>query len=180
MEARQRALTAAQRAGVLSAWGDTARLAQLADSVEVLGAQSASGRDRRLHHHVRGLLWRARGAPQPAADEFRRAIYSPTSGFTRVNLELAGALLDLDRPREAIDVLSPAFRGPIEGSNLYVTRSELHDEMGRAWEAAGNADSASYHYRRASEAWRRADPSLRSRADFVLERLSALRSGAGG
>lgn len=45
----------------LAAAGDTTRLAVLADSAESLGLLSAYVRDRRIHHHLRGLLWTARG-----------------------------------------------------------------------------------------------------------------------
>jgi predicted Zn-dependent protease len=138
------------------------------------GQQSYYGRDPHLHHHVRGLLLLARGAPQPAETAFRRAIYSTTHGYTRTNLELAQVLLALHRPREAVAVLQSALRGGLEGSNLYVTHTELHELSGRAWEAAERLDSAAIHYRRVLDAWARADPMLHARRDSVRARLTAL------
>ncbi|MGH7710664.1 MAG: tetratricopeptide repeat protein, partial [Gemmatimonadaceae bacterium] len=59
--ARQRGWVLTHVADALAAAGDTARLAGIADSVRLFGAQTSYGRDRRLFHHVRGLLLRARG-----------------------------------------------------------------------------------------------------------------------
>ncbi|MBW8772455.1 MAG: hypothetical protein JF590_04070, partial [Gemmatimonadetes bacterium] len=114
-----------------AAAGDTARLQALADSAQVAGARSGLGRDQRLHHHVRGLLWLARGRPEEAAREFRSAIYSYTDGYTRSNLMLARALQQLGRREEAARVLRAALDGPLDGSNLYVTRRELQAELAK-------------------------------------------------
>src|SRR5207245_4840939 len=92
------------RASALAAAGDTALLQRFADSLEILGQQSSYGRDRLLHHHIRGLLLSARGRAAEAATEFRQAVFSLTYGYTRTNLELARALLALGRPRDAVAV----------------------------------------------------------------------------
>jgi tetratricopeptide (TPR) repeat protein len=147
-----------------AAAGDTTRLARLVDSVEVLGAQSAYGRDRRLHHHLRGLLFLARGRREEAAASFRRAIHSVTLGYTRTNLELGRVLVALGRPAEAVAVLAPALRGDLQASNLYVTHAELHEALAQAYEAAGAPDSARQHYAWVANAWRSADPPFRARA----------------
>jgi tetratricopeptide (TPR) repeat protein len=162
------------RATALAAAGDTSALAMLADTIEAWGRSSSYGRDQRLHHHVRGLLLAARGEPEAAAAEYRRALYSTTYGYTRTNLELARALLDLDRPLEAVAVLEPALRGSLEASNLYVTRTEVHELLGRAWDAAGEPDRAAAHYRRVLHAWRDADPPFHARRDRVRDRLARL------
>jgi DNA-binding SARP family transcriptional activator/Flp pilus assembly protein TadD len=171
---RQKSWALTHEATALAAAGDTSRLAALADTIEAWGGRSMLGRDWRLHHHVRGLLLAARGEPEHAAAEFRHAIFSPTSGYTRTNLELARVLLAARRPREAVAILQPAFRGLLESSNLYVTHTELHEYLGRAWEAAGRPDSAAVHYRWVLDAWRSADPELHARRDSVRTRLSAL------
>src|SRR4029453_16005661 len=44
-----------QEAAARAAAGDAPAVAALADSVEALGARTYTERDRRLHHHVRGL-----------------------------------------------------------------------------------------------------------------------------
>jgi predicted Zn-dependent protease len=151
--------------------GDTAGFSALADSIMGFGAQSMLGRDQRLHHHVRGLLLAARGRPVDASKEFRLAMHSPTQGFTRTNVELARALIAMHKPLEAIVVLRSALHGPLDASNFYVTHTELHDALGRAWALAGNADSAAVHYSYVARAWSKADPSFAARVDTV--RLNA-------
>ena len=160
----------------LAAAGDTARLAALADSMEASGRRSAYGRDPRLHHYARGLLWRARGRLADAERELRAAIYSPNMGYTRTNLELGRVLLERHRPREAIAILAPALRGPLDASNLYVTHTELHELLAGAYDAAGETDSAAVHYRWVVNAWRNADAMFHARLDAARRRLAALQS----
>jgi DNA-binding SARP family transcriptional activator/tetratricopeptide (TPR) repeat protein len=174
LDARHKSWNLTHLSTALAAAGDTGRLAALADTIEAWGRRSAYGRDWRLHHHVRGLLLAELGQGELAAAAFRRAMYSTTHGYTRTNLELARVLLELGRPREAVPVLQPAFRGPTEASNLYVTRTELHTLLGRAWEAAGEPDSAATHYRQVLHAWRDADSALHTRRDSVRTRLHSL------
>src|SRR6266516_6595113 len=73
--ARHLCWTLTHRATALAAAGDTALLQRLADSLEILGRQSSYGRDRLLHHHIRGLLLSARGLVAVAAVEFRQAVW---------------------------------------------------------------------------------------------------------
>jgi len=162
------------RATALAAAGDTAPLQRFADSLEILGQQSSYGRDRRLFHHIRGLLFVARGRTAEAAREFRQAVWSLTYGYTRTNLELARALIAIGRPRDAIAVLQPAFRGPLDASNLYVTHTELHEMLARAFEAAGLRDSAIAHYRWVVAAWRNADPQFQPRVAAARTHLTQL------
>jgi DNA-binding SARP family transcriptional activator/tetratricopeptide (TPR) repeat protein len=176
LAARHRTWQLTHVATALAAAGDTAMVAALADRMETSGQQSAYGRDRRLHHHARGLLWRARGRPAEAEAAFRHALYSPTAGYTRTSLELGRTLLELGRPREAIAVVGPALRGPLEASNLYVTHTELHELLARAHDAGGQPDSASAHYRWVVNAWRNADPMFRGRLEAARQRLAALQA----
>lgn len=157
-------------ASAYAAAGDTGRVARLADSLQALGARSAYGRDRRLHHHLRGLLLVARGRQEEAAAAFGRAIHSPTLGFTRTNLELGRVLLALGRPREAAAILAPALRGDLQASNLYVTHAELHEALAEAYEAAGEPDSARAHFAWVANAWRAADAPFRARAMRAREK----------
>ena len=174
---RNRAFTLTHVADALAGKGaaDTARIAALVDTVRMLGARSGYGRDPVLYHHVRGLLLRARGDLRGAADEFRQAIWSPTFGYTRSNLELARCLISLGRGPEAVAAIQPAFRGSVESSNLYVTVTELHETLARAWDAAGRPDSAVAHYEFVARGWERADPPLARRAAEARARVSALR-----
>jgi predicted Zn-dependent protease len=175
--ARQRTWALTHVAAARAAAGDTGSLAALADSIEAIGGQSLFGRDNRLHHHARGLLLAARGQTAEAADAFRRAIHSRTAAYTRTNLELATVILALNRPLDAVDILQPAFRGSLEASNFYVTHTELHAALGRAWDAAGRTDSAAVHYRWVVQALRSADPPFHARRDSVRARLLAIERG---
>jgi hypothetical protein len=109
-------------------------------------------------------------------DEFRLATVSPLIGFTRINYELARALMRVGRARDAVTILQPAVRGPLESSNLYVTHTELRELLARAWDLAGVADSAVAHYRLVLRAWQRADPALGARVDSMRTRVAALTS----
>ena len=135
-----------QEASALAAAGDVARLTVLADSIEALGAQTFSERDRRLHEYVRGLASMGRDDVAAAIDHLQRAMYSTTIGYNRTNYELAKAYLKRGRPREAIAVLRPAARGVVlEGANLHLTLSDVHALMAQAFTAAGEPDSARVH-----------------------------------
>jgi tetratricopeptide (TPR) repeat protein len=147
----------------LAAAGDTAAVRALADTVERLGPRSSFGRDARLPHFLRGLLLQREGRHAGAVEAFRRSLFSPTEGYTRINLEMARSLLELGRDREAVAILQPALRGGVDGSNTYVTHTELHEALARAFEQGGQRDSAAAHYAAVERAWRSADPFLAAR-----------------
>jgi DNA-binding SARP family transcriptional activator/TolB-like protein len=170
--ARRSAWALLHRADAQAAAGDSAGLARAADSIQAAGRGSVSARDRRLHHHVRALLLARRGLVDDAIVEYESALYSLTLGYTRTNYELAQLYLQKRRPREAIRVLQPALRGGLEGSNLYVSRTEIHELLAQAFESLGAADSAASHYDIVASAWSAADPSLSRR----VERARAHRS----
>ena len=157
----------------LSAAGDTARLRFLVDTIETWGQRSLYGRDRRAHHYARGLLLIARKRDAEAAEELRQAIHSPTNGFTRINYELGKVLLRLNRAREAVPIVRSALHGGIDGSNLYVTRTELHELLAQAFDQLGNRDSAAAHYRAVTRAWARSDPVFRVRLDRARNWLAS-------
>lgn len=156
----------------LAAAGDTTRLRATADSVERWGRESAYGRDRRLHHYLLGMLDVAEGRDEDAVERFRAAIHSPSFGFTRINFEMAKALLRLNRPTEAIAALQPALRGAVDAANLYVSRTELHEVLAVSFDRAGMRDSAAVHYRAVVRAWKRADPQFHGRRDRAAAWLS--------
>jgi DNA-binding SARP family transcriptional activator len=147
-----------------AAAGDTAVVRRLADSLEALGpASSYAGRDARLHYVLRGLLLQREGRHAEAVDAFRRSLYSLTDGYTRTNLMMARSLLELNRATDAIAVLRPAIHGGVDGSNTYVSRTELHEAMALAFEQARQPDSARVHWRAVESAWRHADPQFHAR-----------------
>jgi DNA-binding SARP family transcriptional activator/predicted Zn-dependent protease len=152
-------------ASCLAMVGDTTPLRGLADTIELVGRASSWERDRHLHFYVRGLLAGAEGHTEEAITLFRQALTAPAEGFTRINYELAGALLDAGRPREAIKPLQAALRAPLEAGGLYLTRTEAEERLAQAFARAGQRDSARVHYAWVSRAWRRADPEFRARWD---------------
>jgi len=167
MAARYHAWRGTLAGMAVAAAGDTATLRRLADSVEYWGARSIFGRDRRAHHYLRGLLFTAARRDDDAIREFQEAIYSPTLGFTRVNLELGRALMRQNRAREAAAVVAPALRGEVDAANLYVTRTELHELLAEAYDRAGVRDSAAVHYRAVVRAWANADEAFHVRRDVA-------------
>jgi hypothetical protein len=136
----------------------------------VAGSLSLFPRDGLLHHFVRGLLYSRAHQADAAVREFRQALSSPTFGYTRINYELGETLLGLHRAREAIPVVQAALHGAIEGSGLYITRTELHELLARLFEAAGQQDSASAHYAIVARAWASADSSLAARRQAAERR----------
>ena len=183
LRARHSAWHATLQGMALAAAGDTLGVRALIDSVEAWGKGSLYGRDRRLHHYLRGLMLTAAERCDEATREYRAAMYSPSLGFTRVNFELGRCLVGLGRPHEAIAALQPALRGEVDASNLYVTRTELHELLARAFDAAGMRDSAAFHYRAVVKAWSRADPSFhvrRAEAARWLARATAPAVRVGG
>jgi tetratricopeptide (TPR) repeat protein len=171
IRARHEAWLTCLRGTAWAAAGDTTRVAALADTLRIVGARSAYGRDPRLHHHLRGLLEMARGRRERAVAEFRRAMWSPAAGYTRTNLELGRVLLELGRPDEAIAVLRPALHGALDASQLYVTHTEIHALLARGFtlaDGAGHADSAATHRRWVERAVAAADPPARARITALL------------
>jgi DNA-binding SARP family transcriptional activator/TolB-like protein len=163
-------------ASALAAAGDTARLGIAADSAAAWGARSTNRRDHLLIDHARGLLSIARHDTAAGIAALERAIYSPTSGFTRTNRELGALFLAQRRPADAVRVLGAALRsGTLESGSLYVTRTELHELIARAFDDLGKADSAAMHYQYVVKALAKSDPEARPRYDAAAARLAALR-----
>ena len=167
VEARRRTWWLTHLATVNAALGDTARLAALVEPMRLAGAGSGYGRDRVMHHYARGLLLAARGAAG-AQNELRAAIFSPSQGYTRVNVELAKLQLARGQHEEAVALLRAALHGPLEASNLYVTHTELHALLARAFSGMGTADSAAVHRAFVSRALARADAIGRARFATLL------------
>ena len=156
-----------------AAAGDTAQVRALADSVRRIGPHSSIGRDVRLPHFLDGLLLQRERRHAEAVEAFRRAVLSFTDGYTRINLELARSLVALKRYAEAIAVLQPALRGGVDGSNSYLTHTELHEALAETFYAAGQRDSAAVHYAAVERAWRKADPQFAQRYATARARATA-------
>lgn len=173
ISAHERCWAFTHEAASLAAFGDTAAVAALADSVERIGALSAYGLDRRLYLHLRGLLAWARRDRWASEANLRLALHSTTEGYTRANFQLGRMLLAERRPREAVAILQPALRGSLEASNYYVTRTELHEALAQAFTMLGKPDSAAAHDRQVVRAWAHADPHFAERVSQARTRLAA-------
>ena len=154
--------------------GDTLSARRLIDSVEATGRRSNYARDPLLHHFLRGVLLAKAARHDSAVHEFRAAVYSPSQGYTRINYELGKSLIALNRAAEAIPVLRAPLHGGLDGPGLYLTRTETHELLARAFDAAGQPDSAAAHYVIVERAWRNADALLKARYEAARTRLAAL------
>jgi len=172
LQARNHAWNSTLLAMALIAAGDTAHVRALVDTVEYWGRHSLYGRDQRAHQYLRGMLFVAQGKDNEAIPLLRAAIHSPTNGFTRVNYELGKALLRSNRPAEAIPVVRAALHGGIDGGNLYITRTELHELLAQAFDRTGNRDSTAFHYRAVATAWKRADARYQARRQVATAWLA--------
>jgi hypothetical protein len=74
--------------------------------------------------------------------------------------------------------MQAALRGGIEGSGLYLTRTEAHELLAQAFAAAGMRDSAAAHFAVVARAWRNADPLLRARRDTAAQWVRGARPGS--
>jgi len=72
-----------------------------------------------------------------------------------------------------VPVVRAALHGGIDGSNLYVTRTDLHELLAQSFERLGNRDSAAVHYRAVVRAWARSDPRYRERFNRARSWLAA-------
>lgn len=145
---------------------DTVRLRALADSMETIGGQSYFARDWRLHHHVRGLIAARAGRWTEAVAEFQQARWTRT-GWTRTLVELARAELGAGHPDRALAALADARGAVLNSMGRYATRTEIALWTARAYEAAGQLDSAQAYADVVRRAWRDADPPVRRRLAWL-------------
>ena len=71
-------------------------------------------------------------------------------------------------------VVRAALHGDLDGANLYMTRTDLHELLAQAFDRLGQRDSAMVHYRAVVRAWEQADPVYHARRDSARTRLSGL------
>ncbi len=165
-EARGYAWSHALEADAVMRAGDTATARAFVDSLAIAGPQSYYGRDRVLQHHILGMLLFAQGKLPDAERELRAALWV-AGGWTRTNVELARTQLAEHHPSDAIATLRDAYTAPIDAMGRYVPRSELDWWTARAFEAAGQRDSALVYAGYVRTAWKNADPSVRARLDSL-------------
>jgi tetratricopeptide (TPR) repeat protein len=170
--ARHRAWMLTHVATALAAAGDTLRLASLADTVQRVGALSDYGRDQRLHHYVRALLWEARGDTARALADLLQARYSPTE--TYFGARLARAQLARGMVREAVSAAEGALRGPLDSQNQYEPRTELHAVLADAYTRLGDPARAARHHRMVAASWARADAPWSARAARAARQAAEL------
>lgn len=131
-------------ATALALAGDTSALPALEQRIADMARRSAYGRDWRMPYYVQGLLFEARRDWPRAAEAYRRAIWSPAENH--VAPRLARVLLMSRRPNEAVSVLQPWLRGPLDAANQYVPRTEAHQLLADAFSQLGRQDSAAVHH----------------------------------
>jgi tetratricopeptide (TPR) repeat protein len=179
--ARLRAFAFVMLADALVAAHDTVRLAAVADSVGRWAGEGRNRRDTYLVNYARGLVRVARGDTLGGIELLERAIYSPTEGLTRTNRALGELYLTQRRAADATRVLGAALRsGSLEGASLYVTQTELHELIARAFDQLGAADSAAVHHRYVASALDRSDAEARPRYTAAVQRLAALGQARAG
>ena len=170
--ASSRVWSMAHEAGALAEGGDSTRLGALADTIQISGALSNLARDNRLHHHVRALLFVARGDDASAVAEFRRSIFSTSFGYSRTSVELAKALMRLGRNDDAIAILEASLRGSIEAQNLYATRTEIRLQLAQAYAAAGRRPQANEQLELVRRAWEKSDPEVRPQFNTAVRAVA--------
>jgi tetratricopeptide (TPR) repeat protein len=144
-EARQFTMQHGQLADVIGLAADVSLLRILADSIELIGAQSFAGRDRVMHHHVRGIIALREQQWAEAEQHFGRVTAFTSWGAARSLVHQARAQVELGNGRDAIASLRKAHAVPLEGFLVYVPRSELDAVMSIAFELVGERDSASVY-----------------------------------
>jgi tetratricopeptide (TPR) repeat protein len=174
VEARRQSWALTHAAEAWAVRGDTTRVKAYADTIDEMARRSLYGRDSHLPAHLRGLVWLARGNPDSALTSLRSAVFSLSIGYTRTNLELARLLLGAGHAREAATVASAGLAEAVDGSAYYATRTELHELAARAFDVAGQRDSAVTQYLTVVRAWSQADPMFAPRVTAARERLAAL------
>ncbi len=162
---RHRAWMWTHVATALARAGDTAALPRLEERIARMAARSSYGRDRRLRYYVRGLLEEARGSWEAARLAYTAALWSPTENM--VAPALARAALRTGRPADAVRALEAYLRGPLDASNQYVPRWEVHRLLGDAYAAAGNASRARGNYEWVRRALHNAEPEYRPILDSL-------------
>lgn len=170
-EARNLTWSLTHAAGALAAAGDSSRLAALADSISRFGSQTGLARDRQIASYPRGLLEYLRRDYGAAEGELRRAIYSTSLGYPRVNLALARALREGGRPDAAIPVLQAALHNVMSGNGLYATRTEMHEAIALAFDDINMRDSAQAHWKFVARSWASADDVLQERYRQALRQV---------
>lgn len=156
----------AHEADALAGSGQTARMQQIADSLEQLSGRSYYGRDWRLHHHIRGILLAREGRHEEAIAEYRAAHWSFT-GWNRTLVEQARSEIALGRTEDALATLRKAYIVPLDAMGRYVPRTDLDWHMALTFRQAGQPDSAARYAGYVEEAWREADPEIRRLLDAI-------------
>lgn len=152
---------AAQRADVAKRW---------ADSSEAWSTRAPTRRDPRTAMWARGMALAAAGDTAGAIVTLQQAMYWPAFGLPRLNADLARLLLARGRYAEAIPVARGALRAPFDLRSSVADFTTSRVLLARAFEGAGQRDSALVHWRVVQRSWRGADAPLRVWADSAARR----------
>ena len=70
-----------------------------------------------------------------------------------------------------VAIVRAPLHGGVEGSGLYLTRTETHELLAQIFDRLGQRDSAAAHYAVVERAWRGADPFMKPRYDAAKQWL---------
>jgi tetratricopeptide (TPR) repeat protein len=149
--------------------GDATLAARAADSAASWAVRASKAREAGIAAHARAVALLARHDTTAAMELLRRALYSPTLGYTRTNYLLARLHLARGEPRPAADLLRPALQGFIGHTSF----TDLHELIAQAYDRLGMADSARVHWAWVARALEHADPVAQPRHTAALARLGA-------
>jgi DNA-binding SARP family transcriptional activator len=152
---------AAQRADYAKRW---------ADSSEQWSKQAPTRRDPRTAMWARGMALAAAGDTAGAIVTLQQAMYWPAFGLPRLNADLARLLLARGRYAEAIPVARGALRAPFDLRSSVADHTTSRLLLARAFEGAGQRDSAAAHWRVVQRSWRTADAPLKAWSDSAATR----------
>lgn len=141
-----------------------------ADSSEAWGTRAPTRRDPRTAMWARGMALAAAGDTAGAIVTLQQAMYWPAFGLPRLNADLARLLLARGRFAEAIPVARGALRAPFDLRSSVADFTTARVLLARAFEGAGQRDSALAHWRVVQRSWRDADAPLRAWADSAARR----------
>ncbi len=128
----------ANMADAIAPGGDTVKLKQLADSVELFSRRSYYTRDAHLPYHIRGLVAVRGNRLTEARDLFQRARWG-AHGWTRTNAELARVLDKLGDRDGAEQVRRDALGSNLDAMGRYEPRTTFLRELGESDPAAAAA-----------------------------------------
>jgi tetratricopeptide (TPR) repeat protein len=153
--------TRANEGNAIAGAKDTLKLHALVDSLRRISPLSYYGRDWRLYNHLLGIIAMTAHRYAEAEHDFQAARWG-TAGWTVTVAWLARAQLAQGHATAAISSLRDAYQAAPDAMGRYEPRSELDYLMALSFQKAGMPDSARVYGDYVRQAWRNADPEIKS------------------